>query len=95
MFSSFIGGGKLAEEREVGAVSHYFTNISVAVIEITDTLKKGDKIHIKGATSDFVQTVDSMQVDHKEVEEAKPGDDIGMKVAEHVREHDKVFVVEE
>ena len=85
----------MAEEREVGVITHYFTKIGVAVIELTDKLKKGDKIRIKGATSDFTQTVDSMQIDHKEVEEVKKGDSIGMKVAEHAREHDKVFVVEE
>ena len=57
--------------------------------------KKIDTIHIKGATSDFTQKVESMQIEHESIEEAKPGDDIGMKVAEHVREHDKVFKVEE
>jgi len=85
----------LAEEREVGTVTHYYTNIGVAVIELTDTLKVGDKIHIKGATSDFTQKVDSMQIEHKNVKEAKKGESIGLKVKEHVREHDKVFVVEE
>ena len=79
--------------KEVGAVEHYFSNISVAVIKLTGTLKIGDKIRIKGATSDFTQNVDSMQVNHKEIEEAKPGDDIGMKVAEHAREHDKVYKI--
>ncbi|KYK24391.1 hypothetical protein AYK26_06855 [Euryarchaeota archaeon SM23-78] len=85
----------MAEEREVGTVTHYYTNIGVAVIELTDTLKVGDKIHIKGATSDFTQKVDSMQIEHKNVKEAKKGESIGLKVKEHVREHDKVFVVEE
>ena len=84
----------MAEEREVGAVTHYYTKIGVTVIELTDTLKVGDKIHIKGATSDFTQKVDSMQIEHKEVKEAKKGDSIGLKVKEHTREHDKVFVVE-
>ena len=85
----------MAEEREVGAVTHYYTKIGVTVIELTDTLKVGDKIHVKGATSDFTQKVDSMQIEHKEVKEAKKGDSIGLKVKEHTREHDKVFVVEE
>jgi len=85
----------LAEEREVGAVTHYYTKIGVVVIELTDTLKVGDTIHIKGATSDFTQKVDSMQIEHKEVKEAKKGQSIGLKVKEHAREHDKVFVVEE
>jgi putative protease len=83
----------LAEEKEVGHVTHYYTNIGVAVIELTDTLKTGQTIHIKGATTDFTQPVDSMQIEHKAVPEAKKGQSIGMKVKEHVREHDKVLVV--
>ncbi len=85
----------MAEEREVGAITHYYTKLGVAVIELTGTLKKGDNIRIKGATSDFTQKVGSMQIEHKEVDEAKKGQDIGMKVKEHARGHDKVFVVEE
>ena len=85
----------MAEEREVGAVAHYYTKIGVAVIELTDTLKVGATIHIKGATSDFNQKIDSMEIEHKNVEEAKKGESIGLKVKEHAREHDKVFVVED
>ncbi|HHE36331.1 MAG TPA: hypothetical protein ENL16_00775 [Candidatus Woesearchaeota archaeon] len=85
----------MAEEREVGVVTHYYTKIGVAVIELSDTLRVGDTIHIKGATSDFTQKVESIQIEHKSVEEAKKGDSIGLKVKEHAREHDKVFVVEE
>jgi translation elongation factor EF-1alpha len=84
----------LAEGKEVGKVSHYFSKIGVAVIELTDTLKVGDTIHIKGATSDFTQKVDSMQIEHVAVPEAKKGESIGMKVQDHVRERDQVFVVE-
>ena len=85
----------MGEEREVGRISHYFSKISVAVIELTDKLKVGDTIHVKGATSDFTHKVDSMQIDHKPVEEASNSQSIGMKVPEHAREHDQVFVVEE
>lgn len=85
----------MAEEREIGKISHYYSKISVAVIELTDTLKVGDMIHIKGVTSDFTQKVDSMQIEHEQVNEAEAGQSIGMKVKEHVREHDQVFVVEE
>jgi hypothetical protein len=83
----------LAEEKEVGKVTHYFTKIGVAVIELTDTLKAEQTIHIKGATTDFTQIVDSMQIEHETVPEAKKGQSIGMKVKDHVREHDQVFVV--
>jgi len=81
-------------EVEVGKVTHYFTKIGVAVIEMTDgELNVGDTIHIKGANTDFNQPVESMQVNHKNVAKAKTGDAIGMKVLDHVREHDKIYVV--
>ncbi|MBS3097966.1 translation elongation factor-like protein [Candidatus Woesearchaeota archaeon] len=78
---------------KVGRVTHYFTNISVAIIKLSGTLNSGDKIRIKGATSDFEQTVDSMQMEHKNVKEAKNGQSIGLKVEEHAREHDEVYKV--
>lgn len=81
-------------EKPVGKITHYYTNISVAVVELTDTLKVGDKIHIKGAHTDFEQEVTSMQIEHKNVSEAKKGDSIGLKVNEHVRNGDLVFKIE-
>ena len=81
------GGEKMAEEKIIGKVTHYFNKINVAVIELTeDGLKKGEKIEIKGGDRDFEQEVDSMQVEHEEIEEAKKGDSVGMKVEEPVRE---------
>jgi len=60
------------EEKLIGRITHYFTNIGVAVVELTDgKLSVGDKIHIKGATSDFEQMIDSMQIEHESVEKAK------------------------
>jgi putative protease len=83
----------MAEEK-IGQVIHYWGKIKVAGIKITDgELRVGDTIHIKGHTSDFTQVVDSMQVENASVEVAKPGDDIGLKVKEHAREHDGVFKV--
>lgn len=81
-------------EREVGKITHYYTNISVAIVEVSDTIKIGDRIRIQGATSDFEQEVTSMQIEHEQVQEAKPGQVIGLKVDQKVREGDKVFVVE-
>ena len=78
---------------EIGKVTHYFTKIGVCVVELSKDLKVGDTIHIKGATSDFKQKVDSMQIEHDKLEEAKAGQAIGMKVKEHAREHDKVYKV--
>lgn len=83
------------EEKLVGQITHYFTNIGVAVVKVVNgEIKKGDKIHIKGATSDFEQLVDSMQVEHQEVEKAKKGIVFGLKIAQHVKEGDDVYRVE-
>ncbi|MBL7155353.1 MAG: hypothetical protein ISS88_02530 [Candidatus Portnoybacteria bacterium] len=84
------------EEKLIGKITHYFTNIGVGVIEITaGDLKVGDKIHIKGATSDFEQTIDSMQIEHENIEKAKKGDAVGLKVDQQVREGDQVFKIVE
>ncbi len=81
------------EEKLVGKITHYFTNIGVAVVEMTEGgLSVGDKIHVKGATSDFEQSIDSMQVEHENVEKAKKGDSVGLKVDQQVREGDQVFI---
>ena len=81
-------------EEEIGRVTHFFPKISVAVIEITaGQLKIGETIRIKGHTSDFTQTVDSLQQEHLQVPEIAKGASAGLKVKEHVREGDKVFRV--
>jgi putative protease len=83
-------------EEEIGAVTHFFGHISVAVIKIEHgSLKVGDTIHIKGHATDFSQKIDSMQIEHSNIEEAKPGDAIGLKVVDKVRQHDKVYKVTE
>jgi len=83
-------------EKRVGIVTHYFGKIGVAIIKIeSDSVKIGDSIHIKGKHTDFSQTVDSMQVEHKSVETAKTGDEVGIKVPEQVSEKDEVYLVTE
>lgn len=79
--------------REVGKIRHYFDKIQVAVVDVTDSLKVGDKIRIKGSQTDFEQTVDSMQIDKDVIKEAKKGQAVGMKVSSPVRENDKVYLV--
>lgn len=80
------------EEMQVGKVTHYFTKIGVAVIEVTEgSIKVGDEIHIKGHTSDFRQKVSSMQIEHDKVEIAEPGQSIGVKVEQPVRANDLVY----
>ncbi len=83
------------EEKKVGEVIKFFGKISVAAIRLTDTLKVGDKVHIVGHTTDITQTVESMQIENKNVQEAGPGADIGIKVKERVREHDNVYKIVE
>lgn len=80
-------------ERPIGKVSHYFGKISVAAIDLSDTLRVGDTIHIKGHTTDLTQTIASIQIEHASVQSAKAGDCIGVGVDEHVREGDTVFLV--
>jgi len=82
----------MAEEM-IGTVSDFFARPVVAAIELTAALKVGDKIHIKGHTTDLELTVDSMQIDNADVEEAKAGDSIGVKVGERVRKKDTVYKV--
>ena len=81
-------------EEEIGYVSNCFKNISVAAVEITNgSISVGDKLHFRGHSTDFEVPIDSMQVDHKSVTEAKRGDSIGLKVSAKVRKHDKVYKV--
>jgi len=79
------------ELKELGVVTHYFTKIGVAIVELSDTLSVGDRILIKGATTSVEQTVTSMQIEHKNVKEAKAGESIGLKVEGRVREGDTVY----
>jgi len=81
----------LKEGKLIGKISHYFGNIGVGVIELSDTLKTGDTIRIVGGEADFTQTAGSMEIEHKKVETAKKGDSVGLKVDQKVREGYKVY----
>lgn len=76
---------------EIGTVSHYYDHIGVAVVKLSKPLKIGDKIQVKGHTTDFKQKVESMQIEHDKITEAKKGQEIGLKVAEKVRQNDKIL----
>lgn len=76
---------------EIGRITHFFSKINVAVIELKAALSVGDTIAIKGPTTDFEQRVDSMQIEHKDVQRAEPGQSIGLKVMQRVRETDMVY----
>ncbi len=81
-------------ETKIGTVTHCFTHLHVAAMEIADCeLHTGDMIHIKGHTSDFVQKFDSMELEHESDDVAKPGDNVGIAMDEYARVHDSVYVV--
>ena len=81
-------------EQLIGTVTHYFSKANVAAIKITaGELHVGDTIKVRGHTSEFTQPIDSMQVNHQAVQIARPGDEVGLKVVDHAREHDHVYRV--
>jgi putative protease len=75
----------------IGEINHYYDQISVAVIDLSDIIQVGDVIHILGRTTDFRQNVTSMQIEHQSIEEAGSGQEIALKVTQRVRRGDKVF----
>jgi len=83
----------LGEENiiEVGHIVHFFSKISVAILELTAPLAVGDRILVKGPATDFEQTVDSMQIEHKNIQKAEAGQSIGLKTTQHVKEKDLVY----
>lgn len=81
-------------EEKIGIIEHFFTNIDVAAIKLTDgELRVGDTIHIVGAHTDFIQHIDRMEIEKTLINHAKKGDAIGIKVKERVREHDIVYKI--
>jgi len=81
------------ELTEVGEIIHFFTKINVAIVELTATLAVGDQILIKGPTTNVEEKVESMQIEHENVQKATRGQSIGLKVNDRVREHDVVYKV--
>jgi putative protease len=84
---------KEKKEELIGKITHYFGKIEVGIIELSKPLNADDTIHVKGGTTDFEQEVKSIQIEHEQVEKAKKGDVIGLKVKEKVREGDEVYKV--
>jgi len=82
------------KEKLLGRIEHYFDKIQVAALSVKAPFKVGDTIHIKGHTTDFNQTVESMQIEHESIQKVKKGDDVGIKMKEFVRENDKVYLAE-
>lgn len=94
-----LGLGKLFELKmepeyaKVGRIEHFYSKASVAVVEVLAPLRKGDKILIRGSTTNISQQVESMEIEHKQVLDAEAGQRVGLKVAGHVRENDIVYKV--
>jgi hypothetical protein len=76
---------------EVGRITHFFSKISVAVVELTEPLVVGERILVKGPSTDFEQAVESMQIEHKNIQRAEAGQSIGLKVVQRARERDAVY----
>ena len=82
------------QEQQIGYVSNFYKNLSVAAVEITNgSVTVGDTLHFRGHTTDCETAIDSMQIEHAEISQAGKGDSIGVKVPGRVRRHDKVYKV--
>ena len=95
-FIKLLRHKKIMEEvkkKLVGKVTHCFGKIDVAIVKLSDELSVGDEILIQGRETNFRQKVESMQIEHENIEKAKPGDEIGLKVADIVREKDSVYKI--
>lgn len=82
-------------EKQVGQVTHYYNRLGVAVLQLSGGLKVGDVVHILGRVTDFVQTVESLEIEHQKVQSVGPGADVALKVIQRVREGDTLFTVVE
>lgn len=82
------------EPKPIGEVTHFFGGIGVAIVKFNKAVDVGTRLHFAGATTDFDETLNSMQFDHKEIKTAKKGQEVGIKVGEKVREGDQVFLAE-
>ena len=82
------------KEQQVGIVTHYFGGVGVAGVTLTGKVRVGDTLRFHGHTTDFSQTLESMQIEHETVEKAKAKDDVGIRVSDRVRVNDKVYLVE-
>lgn len=84
----------MSEQKPIGEVTHYFGNLRVAIVKFNKAVDKGARVKFKGATTDFEEAIESMQYEHKDVEKAKKGQEVGIRVSDKVRAGDGVFEVE-
>lgn len=81
----------MKERKPIGEVTHYYGDLKVAVVKFSKKIETGTAVHFKGATTDFEQTLDSMQLDHKDVDKVAKGKEVGVKVKKKVRAGDEVY----
>ena len=82
------------KEKLIGEITHYYGKLGVVIVKFSQGVSVGDKIHFKGTHTDFVQEIKSMQYDHKEIDKAKKGQEVGIKVGEKVHDSDKVYAAD-
>lgn len=80
-------------EQRIGYVTHYYNRLGVAVLELSDELKVGDTLHLLGHTTNFTQPVESMEIEHQQVQSVKPRAEVALKVMDKVRKGDAVYKV--
>jgi putative protease len=80
-------------EKRIGEITHFYNRVSVAVLSLTETLNLGDQILILGHTTEFVQPVSSLEIEHKKVTSAGPEDEVALKVDEPVRKGDAIYKI--
>jgi hypothetical protein len=83
----------MPDEKPIGRVSHYYNNIGVAILDLSDNLQVGQTVHFKGVHDDYTQTVDQMEIDHQSVVTAAPGDSVGIRVVQKIHENDQVLAL--
>ena len=81
------------KENQIGEITHYYSHLEVAIVKFSRKVKVGEEVRFKGATTDFALKIGSIQFDHKDIDEAKKGQEVGIKVSEKVRQGDKVYEV--
>ncbi|KKW46261.1 MAG: hypothetical protein A3A43_01165 [Candidatus Liptonbacteria bacterium RIFCSPLOWO2_01_FULL_56_20] len=82
---------KNSEPKPIGVITHYYGHLGVAIAKFSKAVSVGARLRFKGATTDFEEEVNSMQYDHKPVQSAKKGQEVGIKVGDKVREGDEIF----
>lgn len=79
-------------EKEIGKITHIFDKIDVGILELSSALQVGDTIHVSGSSTDFEQIIDSIQVEHQNIDKAKKGDIVGIKLSEKAKVGDKIYL---